>query len=146
MLEVTSMSLSEMLKYKSSNNASIVVSSWLAEFPDPLNFLSILYGGYVSDNLDKSSYPNDARYKNAAFDKAYKEAMETTDETRKMELCLEADQIAANEVPIIPLWYYERYQLIQSEVKNYTPNAMRIHYLPYVKLEQPQATTKIETH
>lgn len=144
--EVTSMSLSEMLKYKSSSNASIVVSSWLAEFPDPLNFLSILYGGYVSNDLNKSSYPNDARYKNAAFDKAYKEAMETTDETRKMELCLEADQIAANEVPIIPLWYYERYQLIQSEVKNYMPNAMRIHYLPYVKLEKPQATTKIETH
>lgn len=144
--EVTSMSLSEMLKYKSSNNASIVVSSWLAEFPDPLNFLSLLYGGYVSESLDKSSYPNDSRYKNAAFDKAYKEAMETTDEIRKMELCLEADQIAANEVPIIPLWYYERYQLIQSEVKNYTPNAMRIHYLPYVKLEKPQATTKIETH
>ncbi|MCW8914138.1 MAG: ABC transporter substrate-binding protein, partial [Flavobacteriales bacterium] len=144
--EVTSMSLSEMLKYKSSNNASIVVSSWLAEFPDPLNFLSLLYGGYVNESLDKSSYPNDSRYKNAAFDKAYKEAMETTDETRKMELCLEADQIAANEVPIIPLWYYERYQLIQSEVQNYTPNAMRIHYLPYVKLEKPQATTKIETH
>lgn len=144
--EVTSMSLSEIIKYKSTNNTSIVVSSWLAEFPDPLNFLSLLYGGYVSESLNESSYPNDSRYKNAAFDKAYKEAMETTDESRKMELCLEADQIAANEVPIIPLWYYERYQLIQSEVKNYVPNAMRIHYLPYVKLEKPQTTTKIETH
>ncbi|MDT8413054.1 MAG: peptide ABC transporter substrate-binding protein [Vicingaceae bacterium] len=144
--EVTSMSLSEMLKYKSSSNVSIIVSSWLAEFPDPLSFLSILYGGYVNSDLSKSSYPNDARYKNAAFDKVYIQAMEATDETRKMELCLEADQIAANEVPIIPLWYYERYQLIQSKVKNYTPNAMRIHYLPYVKIEQPQATTKIETH
>lgn len=144
--DITSLPLSEMLKYKSSNNSNIVVSSWLAEIPSPSSFLSILYGGFVSDSQDKSSYPNDSRYKNPAFDKAYTEAISTTDENRRKELFLEADQIAANEVPIIPLWYYERYQLVQSEVKNYTPNAMRIHYLPYVKLEKAPKQTKVETH
>lgn len=144
--DITSLSLSEMLKYKSSNNSNIVVSSWLAEIPSPSSFLSILYGGFVNDSPDKSSYPNDARYKNPAFDKAYTEAISTTDENRRKELFLEADQIAANEVPIVPLWYYERYQLVQSEIKNYTPNAMRIHYLPYVKFKKTPEQTKVETH
>lgn len=145
--EITSMSMKEALLMKGGYTSNIVISSWLAETPDPLNFLSILYGGFVNDLPDASSYPNDSRYKNEAFDKAYKEALQTTDAAKRYELCLIADQIAANDVPIIPLWYYEKYQLVQNYVKNFKSNAMRIHFLPYVKIEKettPQ--NKIETH
>lgn len=143
-VEIASMSMKEVLANKGGYNSNITISSWLAETPDPLNFLSILYGGYVNASQNASSYPNDSKFKNEAFDKAYIEALFTTETERRYELCLIADQIAANEVPIIPLWYEEKYQLVQNYVKNYKPNAMRIQYLPYVKIEKDATPQKEE--
>ncbi len=145
-VEVTSTSLAELIAIRGGKTSNIILSSWLAETPDPTNFLSLLYGGFVNASIDESSYPNDSRFKNEAFDNAYKEALVTIDREKKYELCLIADQIAANEVPIVPLWYFEKYQLIQSYVLNYKPNAMRIHYLPFVKIDYNVAKKKIETH
>lgn len=145
-VEVTSTSLAELIAIRGSKTSNIILSSWIAETPDPTNFLSLLYGGFVNPSIDESSYPNDSRFKNEAFDNAYKEAIITIDKEKKYELCLIADQIAANEAPIVPLWYFEKYQLIQSYVLNYKPNAMRIHYLPFVKIDYNVAKKKAETH
>ena len=65
----------------------------------------------------------------------YEKALVTLDDKARFELCLQADQIIANEVPGIPLWYHEDYHLIQSIVKGYRPNAMNIQYLAEVKIE-----------
>ncbi|PJC62732.1 MAG: hypothetical protein CO022_02960, partial [Flavobacteriales bacterium CG_4_9_14_0_2_um_filter_32_27] len=145
-VEVTSTSLAELIAIRGGKTSNIILSSWIAETPDPTNFLSLLYGGFVNSSIDESSYPNDSRFNNEAYDKAYKEAIITIDKEKKYELCLIADQIAANEVPIVPLWYFEKYQLIQSYVLNYKPNAMRIHYLPFVKIDYNAVKKKIETH
>ncbi|NCP45629.1 MAG: ABC transporter substrate-binding protein [Flavobacteriales bacterium] len=145
-VEITSTSLAELIAIRGGKTSNIILSSWIAETPDPTNFLSLLYGGFVNSSIDESSYPNDSRFNNEAYDKAYKEAIITIDKEKKYELCLIADQIAANEVPIVPLWYFEKYQLIQSYVLNYKPNAMRIHYLPFVKIDYNAVKKKIETH
>ena len=133
-VEISSLSLKEIMEMNSKSRINLSLSGWLGEFPDPINFLSLFYGANVPSNNEEGSYPNESRYKNVKFDKLYEEALVTIDTKKRYELYLTADQIIASEVPIIPLWYHENYQLIQSIVKDYQPNSMNILYLTHVKL------------
>jgi len=134
-LEISSLSLKERTEMESKSQTNMTLSSWLGEFPDPVTFLSLFYGADVPESNEESSFPNASRYQNAKFDKLYKQALITIDTKKRYELCLSADQIIATDVPVVPLWYHEKYQLTQSVIKNYQPNSMNIQYLTYVKIE-----------
>ena len=141
-LEISSLPLKEIMEMNGKSQINLSLSGWLGEFPDPVTFLSLFYGADVPQSIEESSYPNESRYKNAKFDKLYEQALITIDTKKRYELCLSADQIIATDVPVIPLWYHENYQLTQSVVENYQPNSMNIHYLTYVKLKDVQASEK----
>jgi len=133
-VEISSLSLAEIREMNSHSKNHLMLSAWLGEFPEPLSFLSLFYGKNVPTSIDLPSFPNESRYKNAKFDKLYEQALITIDNKKRYELCLSADQFIAIDAPAIPLWYHENYQLIQSNVKNFQANAMKIQYLTYVKL------------
>ena len=142
-VEISSLSLKEIMEANSKSQIHMSLNGWLAEIPDPITFLSLFYGPDVPGSNEESSYPNESRYKNSKFDNLYEEALVAIDTQKRYELCLAADQIIALEVPVIPLWYHENYQLIQSIVKEYQPNSMNIQYLTYVKIEEvPVETAK----
>jgi ABC-type transport system substrate-binding protein len=142
-LEISSLSLKEKTEMESKSQINMSLSSWLGEFPDPVTFLSLFYGAEVPVSNEESSFPNSSRYQNAKFDKLYEQVLVTIDTKKRYELCLSADQIIASDVPVIPLWYHENYQLTQSVVKNYQPNSMNIQHLTYVKIED-SSTEKAE--
>ncbi len=135
-VEISSLSLKELMEMNSSSQLNMSLRGWLGEIPDPVTFLSLFYGADVPNSNETASFPNESRYKNAKFDKLYEEALVTIDAKKRYELCLTADQIIATDVPVVPLWYHENYQLIQSVVKDYQPNSMNIQYLTHVKLEE----------
>ncbi|MBL4668901.1 MAG: peptide ABC transporter substrate-binding protein [Flavobacteriales bacterium] len=137
-VEISSSSLQELTNMHSKSEVNMSLSGWLGEFPDPVSFLSLLYGEYVPNSTTESSYPNESRFKNVEFDKLYEKALITLDTKKRHEICLAADQIIATEVPIIPLWYHENYQLIQSTVTGFQPNAMNTQYITNVKLITPK--------
>ena len=125
-----------------SSQTDMILSAWLAEFPDPVAFLALCYGADVPQSINESAFPNKSRYRNSKFDRLYQQAAITLDEKKRYELCLEADQIIATEVPVIPLWYHEKYQLIHSSIKNYKSNPMNLQYLTYVKIESLKSNKK----
>ena len=135
-VEISSMTRQQMTEMNGKSELNMSLGGWLGEFPDPVTFLSLFYGGDVPSSPLEMSYPNEARYKNKAFDKLYKEALITIDDTKRYELCLQADQIIANDAPCIPLWYHENYQLIKSNITGYQANSMNIKYLTYVKFQE----------
>ena len=136
-VEISSVTLVEKTTMIAKSECHMSLNGWLAEYPDPTSFLSKFYGKNIaSDNITSSYHPNEARYKNAEFDKLYEQALITLDKQKRYELCLAADQIIASEVPGIPLWYHEDYHLIQSKVKGYHPNAMNIQNLVHIKMEE----------
>ena len=141
-LEISSASLAESMKMNANGKGNISLSGWLADYPDPANFLSLAYGGYVPESIDEPSFPNTSRYINPDFDQLYEKILKTLDDKKRNELSATADQIIANDVPIIPLWYQEKYGLIQSVVKNYYPNPMGVLYLANVKIENTPSTEK----
>lgn len=134
-VEISSLLQKDLVEINNTSQTNMSLNGWLGEFPDPLSFLSLCYGDNVPNSIEESAFPNESRFKSTKFDNLYQKATTTLNLKERYELCLEADQIIAKEVPIIPLWYYENYQLIQSSVKNYQSNPMTIQYLVNVKIE-----------
>tara|TARA_B100000809_G_scaffold52930_1_gene48315 strand:+ start:4122 stop:5843 length:1722 start_codon:yes stop_codon:yes gene_type:complete len=143
-VEISSLTKKEIMTLSDSSQTDMLLSGWLAEFPDPVSFLSLCYGADVPQIINESAFPNESRYRNSKFDRLYQQAAITLDEKKRYELCLEADQIIATEVPVIPLWYHENYQLIHSSIKNYKSNPMNLQYLTYVKIESLKSNKKEE--
>jgi oligopeptide transport system substrate-binding protein len=136
-VELSSLTLKDMTEMNGKSELNMSLGGWLGEFPDPVSFLSLFYGGDVPSSPLEMSYPNEARYKNKTFDEIYKKALVTIDDSKRYELCLQADQIIATDAPCIPLWYHENYQLVKSNITGYQANSMNIKYLTYVKFQEP---------
>ena len=107
-----------------SGKARFWRAGWVADYPDPENFLNLLYGPHVPADLSTNSYVNSVRYKSSEFDAVYEQALAATDDTERMRLYAEADQIALNDAAILPLYYNVYHRLLQPYVNNFPQNAM----------------------
>lgn len=131
--EIITLGFAEKLAMDQMAQGSMGISAWLADFPAADNFLNIGYGGYVPASIEIPSFPNSSRFVNEEFDNYFEQATTTSDELKRNELTLKAEQILINEAPIVPLWYNENYRLFQSNIVDYQPNVMHLHYLTRVR-------------
>ena len=84
------------------------ISVWGADYPDPQNF--------VSQQLRTGVGNNNGHYSNAEFDKAVDQADVETDQTKRLALYKQAEEIALTEVGWLPLYYGKANLLIRSTV------------------------------
>jgi peptide/nickel transport system substrate-binding protein len=94
---------------------------WIADYPDPQNFMNLLYGKNIPPTGPSSI--NQTRYNNPEFDKVYDQAINEVDHNKAMQLWAQCDQIAINDAPQIILYYDEDYHLIQPWVKDFPIDA-----------------------
>lgn len=111
-------------------------TAWVADYPDPENFLNLLYGKLVPEDLNEKSYVNSVRFQNEEFDALFEKARMTVDEKERYKLYLQADQIAIDEGAIMPIYYDEFTRLLQMNVKNFYPNAMEYRDFSEVYFEK----------
>ncbi len=97
---------------------------WSADYPDPENFLNLLYGELVPDDINDKSYINSIRYRSDVFDNLFESALRETDQEKRMKLFQQADQVAMDDAAIIPLYYEEAVRVVQSNVQNFPINAL----------------------
>lgn len=118
-----------LLTMTASSTAPFFRASWIADYPDAENYLSVFYS-------KNPAPPNYTRYKNPAFDKAFERAIAETNDSVRYKLYQQADQIMMNDAPIVPLWYDKVVRLVQPEVKGFEANALNLLELRYTKLER----------
>ena len=70
---------------------------WIADYPDPENFLDILF--------HSESTNNHTHYSNPDVDDLLMQARVETDTTRRYALYNEAEQMILNDAPWVPLWF-----------------------------------------
>ena len=99
-------------------------SAWVADYPDPENFLNLLFGEHVPAKKSERSYINSVRYMSLAFDSVFRNAQHQVDLEKRYALLQKADQIAMDDAAIMPLFYDEYTDLVQKRVLNYHVNAM----------------------
>mgnify|MGYP006257862427 FL=1 len=107
-----------------SGRARFWRAGWIADYPDPENFLDLLYGVNVPDDLNEKSYINSVRYKSEAFDAIYSKAKLSADREERTKLFLQCDQIALDDAAIIPIYYNIYHRLLQPYVKDFPQNPM----------------------
>jgi peptide/nickel transport system substrate-binding protein len=93
---------------------------WIADYPDPENFLKLFHGKLVPEDSVRASFLNTIRFKNEAFDGYFEKALRTTNKEERMVLLAKADQEVINNAAVIPLYYEKWIWLKASRVENLT--------------------------
>lgn len=91
--------------------------AWVADYPDPENFLNLFYGKNVPADPNESSYINPFRYTNPDYDKVVEKAIAATNTEERNKLYVPLDQMVVNDAPFLPIYYSVNHRLIQPYVK-----------------------------
>ncbi|MEO9145889.1 MAG: ABC transporter substrate-binding protein [Ginsengibacter sp.] len=116
-----------LLEQTAKSEALFFRGSWIADYPDAENFLSVFYG-------KNPAPPNYTRYNNPKFDKLYEEALSEKNDSIRYKIYQQADQLMINDAPVVPLWYDMVIWLVQPYVKNFIPNGLNLLELRRVKV------------
>lgn len=106
----------------------MLVMGWIADYPDPQNFLDILFH-------TEAEY-NSGNYSDPEVDALLDQAGIETDESKRFALYQKAEQILIREAACLPLWFGKTYVLIKPYVKNYKVDAQGIPTLSEVYIEK----------
>ena len=116
-LEVIQKSL--LIEETSKSEALFFRGSWIADYPDAENYLSVFYS-------KNPAPPNYTRYKNEIFDKLYEAALAEKNDSLRLILYRKADQTVMNDAPVIPLWYDKVIRLVHPYVNGFNTNSLNI--------------------
>ena len=97
---------------KSNGKVDLFRASWVADYPDAQNYLSLFYSGNFAPNG-----PNYTHFKDAQFDTWYEQALLETNQTKRIELYQKMDALVIKKAPVVVLFY--------DEVVRFTPIAVK---------------------
>lgn len=97
---------------------------WVADYPDPNNFLNLFYGKNVPASMEEAAYTNPCRYKNPAYDALYEKALTTPDEQERNRMYAQLDKMIVEDAPVLLIYYSMNRRLLQPYVKNFPNNGM----------------------
>jgi len=113
---------------KANGKLDLFRASWVADYPDAENYLSLYYSKNFAPNG-----PNYTHYKNDQFDTWYEQAFtETSPESRAL-LYTKMDSLVMQEAPIIPLFYDEVVRFTRKNVEGLGINPINLLELKQVK-------------
>ncbi len=100
---------------------------WEADYPDPQDFLDILF--------HSESSINHGDFKDAAIDAILEEARTEADIQRRIDLYHQAEQMIVDAAPWVPMWFTgDRYALVKDYVEGYVMTPMIVPKLRQITL------------
>ena len=118
-IQVEVIQKSLLLEQTAKSQALFFRGSWIADYPDAENYLSVFYG-------KNPAPPNYTRYKNDPYDKLYEQALITADDSSRYELYRKMDRMIIEDAPVVPLWYDEVVRLVNNNIKGFQPNGLNL--------------------
>jgi peptide/nickel transport system substrate-binding protein len=123
-VKIDQMQFAQHLETLETGKAVFWRAGWTADYPDPENFLNLLYGEHVPEELSTKAFINAMRYQDTEYDSIFNLALREFDKAKRYELFRQADQIQVDDAAIMPILYDENTRLLQSYVNNFPSNAM----------------------
>ena len=108
-----------LLQLTASSQSLFFRGSWIADYPDAENYLSVFYS-------KNPAPPNYTRFSNPRFDELFERAIREENDSIRYSLYRAADQIVMNEAPVVPLWYDKAVRLVQPRVIGFVPNSLNL--------------------
>jgi oligopeptide transport system substrate-binding protein len=118
-IQVEAIQKSLLLEQTSKSQAPLFRGSWIADYPDAENYLSVFYSANPAP-------PNYTRYKNADFDNLYNKAIAEKNDSIKYTLYQQMDRLIINDAPVIPLWYDMVIHLVHNNISNFPSNSLNL--------------------
>ncbi|MBS1754125.1 MAG: ABC transporter substrate-binding protein [Ferruginibacter sp.] len=115
-----------LMEQTSKSQALFFRGSWIADYPDAENYLSVFYG-------KNPAPPNYTRYKNPAYDRLYESALSEKNDSIRYELYRQMDRMVMEDAPVVPLWYDMAIHLVHLNITNFYPNSLNLLELRKVK-------------
>lgn len=100
--------------------AQLFQLGWVADYPDPENFLQLFYGANTSPG------PNHSNYENPEFDRLYERLRTLLPGPEKDRLCTRMAELVIEDCPWIFMYQPMDFALVHNWLKNYKP-----HNFPY---------------
>ncbi len=108
--------------------------SWIADYPDPENFLQLFHGALVPEDNEKASYLNTVRFRDEKFDAFFEQSLGERNTDVRMNKTRRADQIIVDHAAVVPLYYENWIWLVKTDVQNLEVSALgnldlsRVHF------------------
>ncbi|WP_299116598.1 ABC transporter substrate-binding protein [uncultured Winogradskyella sp.] len=113
---------------KANGQLDFFRASWIADYPDAENYLSLYYSKNFAPNG-----PNYTHFKSSEFDVMYEAAYLETDITKREQLYTQMDSLVMASAPIVPMFYDEVVRFTRKEVKGLGINATNLLELKGVR-------------
>ncbi|MDB5031562.1 ABC transporter substrate-binding protein [Mucilaginibacter sp.] len=125
-IEVTQgASLREMV---AKNGINFFYGSWIADYPDAENYLSVFY------SKNKIPFgPNYTGFNNAEFDHLFEQAYNIKNDEERFAIYQKMDNVIMAHAPVVILYYDKRVNLYQNNISGYSLNAQNLLTLKRVK-------------
>ena len=101
---------------------------WIADYPDPQNFLDILF-------RSGNEY-NHSNYYNKELDDLLDRAAVEQDYDKRIAMYRQAEQIIVEQAPVLPMWFSRNYALVSPSVKGYTIDPLGVPRFNLVTLDR----------
>ena len=118
-IQVEVIQKSLLLEQTSKSQALFFRGSWIADYPDAENYLSVFYS-------KNPAPPNYTRYKNAAYDMLYEKSLSEKNDSLRYKLYQQMDKIIIADAPVVPLWYDMAIHLVHTNIENFPANSLNL--------------------
>ncbi len=119
---------STLLQQRSAGKLPVFRSSWIADYPDAENYLSLFYSSNFSPNG-----PNYTHFTNPTFDSLYNKALSVSSLKERTKIYHKMDSILIDEAPFLVLYYDEVVRFTQKNVQGLGINPLNLLELKKVK-------------
>lgn len=118
-IQVEVVQKSILLEQTAKSQALFFRGSWIADYPDAENYLSVFYG-------KNPAPPNYTRYNNAEYNHLYEKAIGERNDSIRYQLYRKMDQLIIKDAPIVPLWYDMAIHLVHNNIQSFYPNSLNL--------------------
>jgi peptide/nickel transport system substrate-binding protein len=119
---------STLRQMKSSGELDIFRASWIADYPDAQNYLSLFYSPNFAPNG-----PNYMHFKNKTYDSLYVKSLSISNIDKRKLLYVKMDSIVVEEAPVVPLFYDMAVRFVNKKVSGLGINPQNFLVLKHVK-------------
>lgn len=107
-------------------NYDVARAGWIGDYTDPMTFIDMWVTGGGN---------NDSGWSNKQYDEYVKTAKSTDDQKVRMDAMHKAETIVMEEMPIVPIYFYTRPELIKPYIKDAYTSALGYTDFKYAYIE-----------
>jgi oligopeptide transport system substrate-binding protein len=105
-----------------SGKAKLWKGGWVADYPDPENFLCLFY----SPNIDeKGGAINDFKFRNPEFDTYFQKALKELNNDKRNEYLVKCDQLVIEHAATVPLLTDDLIIMVNVRVRDFKTNNLQ---------------------